>query len=57
MHVLTKKKIDNAEGDLKKYYQSKMDDFKVFCQYQLTRNIGLGNSVLNFDEDLTKMSV
>ncbi|MAE59708.1 MAG: acyl-CoA dehydrogenase [Halobacteriovorax sp.] len=54
---IAKKKIDSAEGDLKKYYQSKMDDFKVFCQYQLTRNIGLANSVLNFEEDLTTMSV
>ncbi|MFG1484624.1 acyl-CoA dehydrogenase [Halobacteriovorax sp. RZ-1] len=41
----------------KKYYQSKIDDFKVFCQYQLTRNIGLAHSVLNFEEDLTSINV
>ncbi len=51
------KEVDSAEGDMKKYYQSKIDDFKVFCQYQLTRNIGLANSVLNFDDHLTEMSV
>lgn len=49
-------KTATSEED-KKYYQSKVDDFKVYCQYQLTRNIGLANSILNFDEDLTKISV
>lgn len=49
------KSASNEED--KKFYQSKIDDFKVFCQYQLTRNIGLANSILNFDEDLTRISV
>ena len=52
-----KEQIDSANETDKKYYQSKIDDFKVFCQHQLTRNIGLANSVLNFEEDLTTMSV
>lgn len=49
--------VDCKSADDKKYYQSKIDDFKIFCQYQLTRNIGLANSMLNFEEDLTQMSV
>ena len=50
--------LKSATGeDDKKYYQSKMDDIKVFCQYQLTRNIGLAHSVLNFEEDLTNITV
>jgi alkylation response protein AidB-like acyl-CoA dehydrogenase len=55
---LASNELKNAENeDDKKFYQSKIDDFKVFCQYQLTRNIGLAHSVLNFDEDLTKITV
>lgn len=50
-------KMDGASEEEKKFYQSKINDFKIFCQYQLTRNIGLANSVLNFEEDLTKMEV
>lgn len=50
-------KIATATGEDKVYFQSKINDFKVFCQYQLTRNIGLAHNVLNFDEDLTKMEV
>ncbi|EQC52244.1 acyl-CoA dehydrogenase C-terminal domain-containing protein [Bacteriovorax sp. DB6_IX] len=55
---LASEELKNAASeDDKKFYQSKIDDFKVFCQYQLTRNIGLAHSVLNFDEDLTKIRV
>ncbi len=56
--IVASKELKSASSDEdKKYYQSKIDDFKVFCQYQLTRNIGLANSILNFDEDLTKITV
>jgi len=55
---LASNELKNADNeDDKKFYQSKIDDFKVFCQYQLTRNIGLAHSVLNFEEDLTKIRV
>ncbi len=49
--------IDGANGDDKKYYQSKIDDFKIFCQHYLVRNSGIAQSILNFEEDLTSMEV
>ena len=54
---LAKREIENADEEKKKYLQSKIDDFKVYSQYQLTRNIGISNSILNFDEDLTKITL
>jgi alkylation response protein AidB-like acyl-CoA dehydrogenase len=55
---IAKRKITNgASTEDEKFYQSKIVDFKVFCQYQLVRNIGVGNSVLNFEEDLTLLEV
>jgi alkylation response protein AidB-like acyl-CoA dehydrogenase len=55
--LATKELASATSEEDKKYYQTKIDDFKVFCQHQLIRNIGLANSVLNFDEDLTSMRV
>jgi len=55
--IAKQKLAAGASGDEEKYYQSKIVDFKVFCQYQLVRNIGMANSVLNFEEDLTRLEV
>ena len=56
--ILAKKEIAaGCTDEEKKYYQSKIVDFKVFCQYQLVKNIGIGNSVLNFDNNLMKLEL
>ncbi len=55
--IAKEKLAAGASGEEEKFYQSKIVDFKVFCQYQLVRNIGIANSVLNFDEDLTRLEV
>jgi alkylation response protein AidB-like acyl-CoA dehydrogenase len=56
--VLAKKEIAaGCSGEEKKYYQSKIVDFKIFCQYQLVKNIGIGNSVLNFENNLMKLEL
>lgn len=54
---IAKSKQDGANEEMAKFYTSKITDFKVFCQYQLTRNIGIANSILNFEEDLTTLEV
>jgi hypothetical protein len=41
----------------KKYYQSKMLDFRFFVQQQLVKNIGLAHSMLGFAEDLSQLNV
>jgi alkylation response protein AidB-like acyl-CoA dehydrogenase len=56
--VIAKKEIAAGCSDVeKKYYQSKIVDFKIFCQYQLVKNIGIGNSVLNFENNLMKLEL
>lgn len=41
----------------KKYYESKIMDFKVYCQHYLTRNVGITHSILNFEQDLTSVEL
>ncbi|OUR93477.1 hypothetical protein A9Q84_18560 [Halobacteriovorax marinus] len=55
---LAKKEMDKTSSeDEKKYYRTKIVDFKVFCQYQLVKNIGIGNSVLNFENNLAELEL
>ncbi|WP_127716489.1 acyl-CoA dehydrogenase [Halobacteriovorax sp. HLS] len=56
--VLAKKEMaTECSEEEKKYYQSKIVDFKIFCQYQLVKNIGIGNSILNFENNLMKLEL
>ena len=43
--------------DEKKYYQSKILDFRFFVQQQLVKNSGLAHSMLGFTEDLSQLNV
>ena len=55
---LAKEKIATAQSEEdKKYYESKVVDFKVFCQQYLVRNLYIAQSILNFDEDLSGLEV
>ena len=53
--IVAKEKIDGATPEMQAYYKSKIVDFKVFCKYQLVKNIGIANSVLNFEDDVTSL--
>ena len=55
---IAKQKLLTAESEEdKKYYQSKIVDFKIFCQHYLVRNLAIAQSILNFEEDLTSLEV
>jgi alkylation response protein AidB-like acyl-CoA dehydrogenase len=55
---IAKKALDaGATGDDKFYYESKIVDFKVYCQHYLTRNVGIAHSILNFNQDLTSLEL
>jgi hypothetical protein len=55
---VAKQKLSNANGeDEKRYLESKIVDFKIFCQQYLVRNLAIAQSILNFDEDLSGLEV
>ena len=53
---LAQTKLAGASGEDKAYYESKLVDFKVFCQQFLSRNAGIAQSILEF-EDLSSLAV
>lgn len=56
-HACEAKTLKSTDAVNEEFYVGKINDFKVFCQYKLIDNIGLANSFLNFDEDLSQMKV
>jgi len=56
-HACESKKILTTNPDNEDFYRGKINDFKVFCQFKLIENIGIANSILNFDEDLINLKV
>lgn len=54
--TLAAQKIEGSSGDTKKFYESKIVDFRVFCQQFLSKNAGIAQSILSF-EDLSSLAV
>ncbi len=54
--IVAQEMLDKGEGE-KSYLESKILDFKIFCQHYLSRNSGIAQSILNFDQDWTKVEV
>ncbi|MCR9205325.1 MAG: acyl-CoA dehydrogenase [Halobacteriovoraceae bacterium] len=53
---IAKELLDQGDGD-KAFLESKIIDFKIFCQHYLTRNTGIAQSILNYDQSWTSVEV
>ena len=53
---VAKEKMASANASEKEFYETKLVDFKVFCQQVLSRNTGITQSILEF-EDLSTLAV
>ncbi|HET9236808.1 MAG TPA: acyl-CoA dehydrogenase family protein [Oligoflexus sp.] len=51
--LLAESKMASASGEEKAFLQTKQQDFRIFCQFFVTENIGLGKLLANTDIDLT----
>lgn len=51
------KKIGSANADDKKYYESKVIDFKVFCTHYLVHNISLAKGITEYELNLKEISI
>ncbi|MDQ3234715.1 MAG: acyl-CoA dehydrogenase, partial [Pseudobdellovibrionaceae bacterium] len=51
--ILAETKMAAANGEEKAFLQTKQQDFRIFCQFFLTENIGLGKLLSNTDIDLS----
>ena len=55
--VLADQKIQSAVGDEKKFYESKVVDFKVYCAHYLVHNLSVAKTVTDFTEDMTALEI
>src|SRR5690606_6728967 len=54
--LLASEMLASVSASDKQFYESKIVDFKVFCQQYLSKNAGIAHSVLSF-EDLSSLAV
>lgn len=55
--VLADQKIQSTTGDEKKYYESKVVDFKIYCAHYLTQNLSVARTVTDFQDDVTTLEI
>jgi alkylation response protein AidB-like acyl-CoA dehydrogenase len=55
--TLSDKKMDGASADDKKYYESKVTDFRIYCAHYLSHNLSLAKTITEFTEDVTMLEI
>ncbi|MFP5385098.1 MAG: acyl-CoA dehydrogenase [Bacteriovoracia bacterium] len=55
--VLADKKLAGASADDKKFYESKIVDFKVYCSQYLIHNLSIAKTISDFTEDMTTLEI
>lgn len=55
--VLADKKMATASPDDKKYYETKVTDFRVYCSQYLTHNLSIAKTISDFTEDMTTLEI
>lgn len=55
--VLADKKIAGASPEDKKFYESKMTDFRVYCSQYLIHNLSIAKTISDFTEDMTTLEI
>lgn len=55
--VLAEKKMATASADDKKYYETKVADFRVYCAHYLIHNLSTAKTITDFTEDMTTLEI
>ncbi len=55
--VLADQKIASASAENKKYYETKVTDFKVYCAHYLIHNLSMAKTISDFTEDMTSLEI
>jgi len=55
--VLAETKINSASSQDKRYYESKITDFKVYCSHYLMHNLAIAKTITEFTEDVTTLEI
>lgn len=55
--VLADQKLQSASPEDKKYYESKIVDFRVYCSQFLIHNLSIAKTISDFTEDMTTLEI
>lgn len=55
--VLADQKLASATGEDKKFYESKITDFRVYCAHYLIHNLSMAKTISDFTEDMTSLEI
>ncbi|MGE3608656.1 MAG: acyl-CoA dehydrogenase [Bacteriovoracaceae bacterium] len=55
--LLAEQKMGSASADDKKYYETKITDFKIYCNHFLIHNLSIAKTITDFTEDLTALEI
>lgn len=55
--VLADKKMPSASAEDKKYYQTKITDFKIYCNHFLIHNLSIAKTITDYGDDLTTLEI
>lgn len=54
---LADQKMASASPEDKKFYESKITDFRVYCSQFLTHNLSIAKTISDFSEDMTTLEI
>jgi alkylation response protein AidB-like acyl-CoA dehydrogenase len=55
--LIADKKMSSASASDKKYYESKVTDFRVYCANYLIHNLSTAKTILDFDQDVLALEI
>ena len=55
--VLANEKMASASPEDKKYYESKITDFRIYCSHYLIHNLSTAKTITDFTEDLSTLEI
>jgi len=54
---IAQKKLASASGDEKKYLESKMVDFKIYCSHYLVHNLSIAKTITDLSDDVSAIEL
>jgi hypothetical protein len=46
-----------ASAEDKKFYESKVTDFRIYCSHYLIHNLSIAKTISDFTEDMTMLEI
>jgi alkylation response protein AidB-like acyl-CoA dehydrogenase len=55
--ILADQKMETATAEDRKYFQTKVTDFRVYCAHFLVHNLSIAKTISDFTEDMTALEI